>query len=130
MNSDVLRTSKTLADYRAERQRIGADALSKVDLTDLPMVHQWHHWILVVNEFPYDKIASVHRLLVPLRRFIDESQMTNEEREELFRIKEEFAQHTEYDCLLENLRSNRTVPGQYHLHCIKFHHVTPITDLS
>jgi hypothetical protein len=129
MANDVLRTPETLKVYRARRQKLG-DSLAKVDLTKLPFIRAWKYWVLVENEFPYDKIAKKHDLLVATRHFVHDAELDILEREELFAIKAEFAESKEYDSLLENLSHNRTVPWQYHLHCIKFHHITPIEELS
>lgn len=126
---DVLRTNKILKPYRAHRRSLGEE-LSKTDLTKLPFIRAWKYWVLVENEYPYDKIAKKHSLLVATRHFVHDSEMDILEREELFAIKAEFAESREYDSLLENLSHNRTVPWQYHLHCLKFHHITPIQELS
>lgn len=129
MASDVLRTPETLVIYKARRRALG-DSLKKVDLTQLPFIREWEFWVLVENEFPYDKIAKKHSLLVAKRHFVHDDEMDILEREEMYAIKKEFAESREYDSLLENLSHNRTVPGQYHLHCLKFHHITPIEELS
>ena len=124
---DVLRTPETLAAYRKKRIAAGG-TLSKVDLTTLPFITRWKYWILVENEFPYDLLASRHSLLVPRRFFAKDSDMTKTERKELFLIKEQFSQSQEYDWIVET--NSGSVPGHFHLHCLKLHYVTPISELS
>jgi hypothetical protein len=128
MESDVLRTEECLTKYRAKRKEYGED-LDQFELTDLPHVREYTRWVLVENEFPYDRIADRHCLLVPKRRFVDDGEMLGAERAELLEIKQGYSDSKEFDCVFENLKHNRTVPGHYHLHVLKFKYRTPLSDL-
>ena len=126
---NVLRTSKVLKKYSAKRRKMGA-LMDGIDLRTLPKINKTKYWILVENEFPYDKIASKHHLLVPLRKFKYDDEMTAAERDNLFLIKKDFTQEKRYDAILETLGHNRSIPDHYHIHCITFHYVTPVKDLK
>lgn len=128
MASDVLRSEEVIALYKVKR-RDPEFHLDEFDLRDLPIVKKWKLWILVQNEFPYDKIADNHCLLVPLRQFAEDEDMYGTERSELFRIKEEFKQTKDFDAVFENVKHNRTVPDVYHLHALKFKFRTPVSEL-
>jgi hypothetical protein len=127
--SDVLRSSETIARYKEKRRAMG-DKIKEVDLESLPMVKFWEHWTLVENEFPYDLIAERHCLLVPTRKFLEDEEMTLEERQELFEIKKEFAKDKMFDAILENIKHNRTVPLHYHIHCLKLGYRTPASEFN
>jgi len=106
---DVLRRPETIKRYREERQRMG-EALSHVDLKTATMIREYVFWVLVENKFPYDMIAETHSLLVPKRWFTDDWDMNEEERGELFQIKEGFGADKTYDTIFENVKHKRTVP--------------------
>jgi hypothetical protein len=78
------------------------------------------YWSIVKNDFPYDLIAERHDLLVSKRCFGEESGMSEQERDELVRIKNDILPgRDEYDIILENFPKGRSVPTHYHLHLIK-----------
>ena len=129
MATDVLRTEEVLSNYRRKSSTPGFD-IKKFSLLDLPHVKDWKYWVLVENEFPYDKISVRHSLLVPRRHFTEDENMSSDERQELFFIKAEFKMSKEFDAILENIKHNRTVPDIYHIHCFKFKFRTPVSDLQ
>lgn len=128
MESDIFRTEGCIERYRERRREIES-GLIQIELKDLLFVNKWKHWILVENEFPYDKIAEYHCLLVPFRRFAEDEEMHEDERLELSQIKNIFSETKDFDVILESLRHDRTVPETYHLHCMKLRYRTPISEL-
>lgn len=114
---DSLRTQKIVKQYKQKHRKLG-NTFRDVDLCKLKKVKKWKHWILVENEFPYDKIAQLHHMLVPLRKFPNEQDMTLEEWKELMNIKKSLEK--DYNAFLENSANNRTVSKLFHLHCIKY----------
>lgn len=126
--SDVLRSPEVIARYKARKQEV-KNAGPK-DMRDFPIIKMWRYWILVENEFPYDLIAESHALLVPKREFQYDQDMRDEERAELFDIKNEVEFTKEFDAVLENLLHNRTIPGHYHLHFMKLKYRTPVTEFN
>lgn len=121
---DVFRSDECVKRYREHRAKI-----KDADLTKLPQVERWGHWILVKNEYPYDRIAQKHCLLVPLRSFAEDEEMNGAERKELFMIKKWFARNKSFDILCESLPHDRSVPGVYHLHCMGLKFRTPLAEL-
>ena len=83
-----------------------------------PAIKEFKYWKIIANDYPYDKIAEVHHMLVPYRNFKHDSQMTSVERNELQSVKSLLNQS--YDCIVENLIKNRSFPGHFHLHLIKY----------
>lgn len=113
----VLRTSKVEKDYTKRLKAIEGGSYV-FDFLKLPIIKKWDYWILVKNEFPYDKIAQTHDLLIPTRFFSDVDEMEDLELNELYDIKEELAD--DYDVYCEATKSSRTVPEHFHIHCIEY----------
>lgn len=99
---------------------------AREDFSFLKLEQLWssQFWFIVNNEFPYDKVATTHHLLVPFRVFQDDWEMTHAEREELMGLKRSFAGSKEYDAMQENIAHRRSVPRHYHLHLIKYKNIT------
>ena len=114
---EVLRTKKCLKRYHDKRKKLGKE-FSNVDLTKLECVRRYFYWTLVKNEFPYDKITKRHDMLVPLRKFPKEGNMTMLEWCELMNIKKEIEK--DYDSFLENTFHRRVLSNIFHLHCITY----------
>lgn len=124
---DVLRTSKCLKKYRARRKILG-EGISNFDFNQNPTIKTWFYWKLIKNQFPYDKIASQHDLLVPKRKFEKETDMLEIERNGLDYIKKSLGKN--YDAFIINTEYNRTVSSHFHIHCIKYKYITPTSELS
>ena len=124
---DVLRTNKCLKLYKVKRKKLGEDIVN-FDLLSNPFIKEWNYWMLVRNDFPYDKIAKEHDLLVPKRKFANEDEMEDLELNELYDIKAELKDT--YSAYLINTGWGRTVPTHFHIHCIKFHYITPLKEFS
>lgn len=73
-------------------------------------------WKVITNKFPYDMLAAVHTMLIPLRH-TTEAGLTDAERAELVTIKASYAQ--EYDYIIEATTRTKSIPQHFHLHLIK-----------
>jgi hypothetical protein len=76
-------------------------------------------WKIIANIFPYDKIASKHDMLVPMRHISLESEFTEKEKKELIVIKEKILPKIDYDWMMEMLPRKKSAPAHFHLHLIK-----------
>ncbi len=85
-------------------------------LCEKPPLQAFSHWKIVQNNFPYDKIASVHHMIVPLRH-IGETQLSMEEASELFILKHGYL-NERYEFILEPVQRRKTIPEHFHLHLI------------
>lgn len=110
--SQRLRTEKTALAY----QKWGSDNLSFEGcvLCQKPTIKDFTHWRLVPNDFPYDKIADKHDLLIT-KAHKTEAGLTSEEREELIHLKQTELNDT-YEYILEPLLSLKSIPDHFHLH--------------
>lgn len=73
------------------------------------------YWKIIENSFPYDRVATKHHMLTPLRhiKFVD---LTVQELEELTEIKTVYMNSSGYDCILESTSKTQSIPAHYHLH--------------
>ena len=83
-------------------------------LNELPVVKEFKHFLIVDNEFPHDKLADRHHLLIPKRRVANWYELGWREYRELTRIHWELGQ--EYDCIKLNYPSLLTVHDWVHFH--------------
>jgi hypothetical protein len=74
------------------------------------------YWKVVENSFPYDQIAKVHHMIMPMRHVL-EDKLWAEELEELRQIKNVFI-NAEYDWIIEATYKNKSIPNHFHLHLI------------
>lgn len=114
---DVLRTSKGNTRYFRclKTGKVESDFLANCERT-----RSFKYWFITWNEYPYDRIAKKHDLLVPKRKFASSEQMTKAERDEFEKIKKTFTKTQEYDSVMENIPHQRTIRDWHHLHLIKF----------
>jgi hypothetical protein len=81
--------------------------------------NEFKYWKIIANVFPYDKIASRHDMLVPLRHIGLEGKFTGKEKNELIVIKEKTLPKMDYDWIMEMLPRKKSAPAHFHLHLIK-----------
>jgi hypothetical protein len=114
MNKATLRTEET---YKAYKDLIAAGGLEgHCALCDAPAIKQFGFWKLMVNTFPYDRIAQTHDMLIPLRH-TKESDLTEQELKEYAEIKSNYLQE-HYDFLIEATNKMKSIPSHFHLHVI------------
>jgi len=83
---------------------------------DKNTIKKWKHWKIIYALFPYDKIATTHHLLLPIRH-TTENKLSNAEKSELLYIKHHLGKKYEY--ILEAVDSIKSIPGHFHLHLLK-----------
>ncbi len=74
------------------------------------------HWKIIPNDFPYDRVAERHDMIVPLRHVI-EHDLTEEEKKELIEIKDTYINDT-YRYVMEASHKSKSIPPHFHLHLI------------
>lgn len=73
------------------------------------------HFILVENEFPYDKIALSHKMLILKRH---KPELTGTEKKALESIKRKLA--PSYDAYVENSPRTKSISDHWHSHLIVY----------
>lgn len=77
-------------------------------------LHQFRYWKMIGNEFPYDRVAKTHHILVPLRH-VPELDLSVEERAELLEIKRGEYVNERYDYSLEATPRAFSIPDHFHI---------------
>ncbi len=109
----VFRSDEVFDSYQDYQKNGG---LSKgCVLCDKEPIKKFKYWFITVNDFPYDRIAKLHNMLVPFRH-VTESELTDQERNEFVEIKQNYLE--DYDFLIEAAEKKRSVPKHFHIHLI------------
>ncbi len=111
-----LRTEKSSIAYEYFKRHHGTGDVCA--LCRKSTVVDFTYWRIVANEFPYDRVAKIHHMLIP-KRHITETHMTQEELIELFEIKINHV-YTTYHTIMEMTLLKKTIPEHFHLHLITF----------
>ncbi len=109
-----LRKKETEERYKEVRASGGLDG--PCVLCNKPALKTFTAWKIIKNEYPYDKIALVHDMLVPIRH-VTQDQLTQEEIDELNEIKETYI-HSTYEWILEATTKMKSIPDHFHIHMI------------
>lgn len=109
-----LRTAKVTKAYLEYVKNGGL--LDSCPLCVKESVKDFQFWRIVKNNFPYDRIAKVHHMLIPLRH-VPEDALTLEEVKELREIKKIFVSDS-YTWIIEPTMKHKTIPAHFHLHLI------------
>tara|TARA_B100000745_G_scaffold64494_1_gene38053 strand:+ start:1501 stop:1851 length:351 start_codon:yes stop_codon:yes gene_type:complete len=110
---DYLRSQKTSLKYRNFKRKLSKD--HGCPLCQLNSIKNFSFWKIVKNDFPYDKVATNHDMLMPIRCTTEEN-LTAEEKLELEMIKSTTAQS--YDLLAESTLKTMSVASHYHIHLL------------
>lgn len=112
-----LRTIKTSLAYEESKRR-DIPLKGSCALCVKPAIKEFKNWKVVANEFPYDRVARVHHLLIPYRH-VAEIDLNEEEKEELQIIKFEYVYST-YESILEMTLLKKTIPSHAHFHLLTY----------
>lgn len=104
------------AEERYQKAKEGGILNNGCRLCELEGSRTFTHWKIVPNDFPYDRIAHRHDMIVS-RRHTQEPNLLEEERTELEMIKREYIDTT-YEWIMEPTFHQKSVPGHFHLHLL------------
>ena len=113
-----LRTEKTETEYEEKLKTLNQNDCFFCSARPV-LIHDFNLWRIVENDFPYDVITKTHHMLTPKRHVAKESMLSEEERMELFKIKEEILPTLSYHMVISNLPIQQSIPGHFHLHVIE-----------
>ena len=109
------RTPEMEEEYAKHRAAGGLDGECR--LCKHPALTRFRHWKITDNNFPYDRVAQIHNMLIPLRH-VTEVDLTCEERDELLTIKHGSVIQNTYEFIVEPSRKKRSIPDHFHLHLL------------
>lgn len=90
---------------------------SECPICDRVGLKTFKYWKIIKNDFPYDRIAKKHDMLVPIRHVI-ENDLNQKELDELRKIKNSFIKDSNYDYIIESNYKMKSLPTHFHLHLI------------
>lgn len=114
-----LRTAHTAQKYRDFVASGGLD--TQCALCFATPIHIFKYWKIICNDFPYDRIADIHDMIVPIRHSTENS-LSKEEKEEFLTIKESHLQA--YELLIEATYKIKSIPAHFHIHLVNVKEAT------
>jgi len=81
-------------------------------------IQEWNNWVLLSNRFPYDKIFLQHDILLPKKRVAFIRQMSKDVLDEYFLVKKEIDEEQNYNSIVENFSTSRSVKQHFHAHLV------------
>lgn len=112
MNS--FRTPEKQAEYKEIRKHFkNAHVCALCEKTS---IEEYEYWRIVKNDYPYDKIAKIHNMLIP-KRHVTEEEFNIEEERELKEIKKKLLD-SNYEFIIEATKHKKSIPEHFHLHLI------------
>ncbi|PIR86911.1 MAG: hypothetical protein COU11_03595 [Candidatus Harrisonbacteria bacterium CG10_big_fil_rev_8_21_14_0_10_49_15] len=112
----LLRTKETHHKYLAYRNNGGLE--KGCALCERESLKEFRFWRVIKNEFPYDRVAETHDMLIP-KRHTGEGGLTEEERKELWEIKCGEYINNNYHFIMEAVTKIKSIPNHFHLHLTK-----------
>ena len=109
-----LRTTKDELNYEKAKKKG-----KSTPLIDEPRIREWQHWALINNSYPYTFAYKIHHLLIP-KREVPETELNDEEHQELLLIYQELGREKIYDCRLVNFTKKQSIPHHYHIHLMAY----------
>ena len=110
----AFRSDAEWARYERYKAEGGLDGVCR--LCEKEPLKNFTRWRIIQNEFPYDKVAKVHHMIIP-NRHVTEPELNSEEIQEFRDIKQEYL-HKKYDFLIEASYLKKSIPGHFHIHLI------------
>lgn len=111
------RTKKTQARYeRHKKAHFGKGVCKLCDKKSVPTLKDFRYWRIVKNRFPWDRIASIHHLLLPKRHTTYEK-LSRAEKAELEKLKPSYINRS-YWIIAEATHRKKSIPGHFHLHLL------------
>ena len=115
LNQHTLRTPETQKRYMEylENEYDGHCIYCSKD----HLVKEYDYWIIIENEFPYDKVWGKHHQLAPKRHIQNELSLTTYELMDLMMIKHKYEKGN-YDAVRENFPDGKSLPEHLHYHLL------------
>lgn len=111
---NIFRTPEQQAKY--ETYKAAGNLAKGCVLCERESLHEFGHWRIIDNMFPYDRVAKDHHMIIPKKHAL-ESELSDAEKMELKNIKAEYLSQN-YDFIIEAMPKNKSIPEHFHIHLI------------
>lgn len=115
-----LRTKALLKKYEADRAQKNSWACPFCVVDEI-VKKNFTYWQIISNKYPYNKLAKLNDILMLKRHVGSEKELTKKEALELLSIKTEFLPKSIYKVIYENLPTQQSIKGHYHVHLLILH---------
>lgn len=105
-----LRTKETQKKYDDYKKSGGISG--ECNLCKSEPIKSFGRWRIIDNDFPYDRIADTHHMIIS-NRHITEDDITDEEWEEFKKLKKGYIDDN-YNFIFENTIKTKTIPNHLH----------------
>jgi len=85
-------------------------------LCEAKTIEKFEHWRIITNKYPYDAVALVHEMIIPIRHCV-EKELNEAEIAEYTELKQSVL-NQKYSHIFEALPKSKSIPGHHHLHLI------------
>lgn len=106
------RTTETHRRYMKYIEAGGLD--NGCRLCEAPTLHETIYWRIIPNNYPYDRVAEIHEMIVPKRHTVG-NDLSEAERLELELLKQTYL-NKHYSFIVESLPKAKSIPAHLHLH--------------
>jgi hypothetical protein len=120
---DTPRHTKTEEAYQDFKKGLSdnPELLQCFNFSDETILHEFEHWVIIENRFPYDRMARTNDMLVSKRPLQSRYDGTQEEQKEFDTIMKLLAKEDFYDAYMENFPKIKSVKKYPHVHLIRWH---------
>lgn len=115
----LLRTDETWEAYQDRPKASEHECF----LCDMETIEMCRYWFICENQFPYDAVASLHHMLVPIEHVSRETELSPAARRELELIFMQLNDRDTYDCIMRNFTVGQSHPTHLHYHLITWKRV-------
>lgn len=117
--SDLPMSLRTAKGEQAYQDAKVAGKTTPLELVD--SIKIFEHWRIINNDFPYDVgYKRCHLLVIKRAECASWHDLHDDEIAELNKLKREYL-YDEYDQIIENCPSRRSVPHLFHMHLVNFY---------
>ena len=81
-----------------------------------PSLTEYTFWRIITNDFPYDRIAITHHMLIP-KRCCDDNELTADEHAELINLRDTVLNDT-YERMIVTMSMKTSIKQHFHYHLI------------
>lgn len=81
------------------------------------LIAEFENWRIIQNDFPYDRIAKTHHMIVP-KRHVEEAEISEEGWQEYRELKSGYI-NDNYEYIFESTNHRKSIPAHFHLHLLE-----------
>jgi diadenosine tetraphosphate (Ap4A) HIT family hydrolase len=110
---------RSKATFDAYQEKVQSGHLTHgCRLCEAEPLAEFEYWYIIPNNFPYDRVADVHHMIVP-KRHTDGDDLSTAELKELDVLKKTELNTRAYNYIMQSLPNQMSIPAHLHYHLLK-----------